>query len=824
MTVLKMGFAMGGGIALGTFSGAALGETIKLAILRGKDKQGQPFERVEVDVFSGASAGSMSLGLMLRSLVHQTPSQTTSAEAKLTTQFGDEFTHFDNNKKPDLIAAQVLQDLQHDAWVDDVDMKGLLAKNRHEPIGRRLKHTAGILNRAAVDDVARKYFGFDPLVLDTENPFADKRILADRVLYASALSNMTPILNDARDELPTTTGGNAVLADGMTSRTHRELRVFDLHFGDKSDTSFDDDTLHPKRWVRYHMGNEQSGLIGNMTEPAATVWQKMAATAVSSGAFPLAFEPVVLERKRFEYGEALWPQELKDAGKDRANFTYTDGGTFNNEPIREAFRMAAFIDSHDDRPNTERWVVFVDPSVSSTATSFKVPVHQRYTLEDPQFGNLDGYDLEPRHSLDRLIPQIFSIIGAISNQSRALEGDKIYQVSKKFDKRDALRPIIQASLDATPTIGTLDKLKKQIETTLQKNRVLMMVPATPLTIKGELRRIIREIPHLSVLTGLEQALIHALETGDDGFANKALWLEALSYILLDMTMNLAGKNRNAKLISIGPIRNPGAAPPDPIALPGGKLGAFGGFTHKPARHMDTEIGKWCATKFLEAADCIQTRPPEDEPKLTELQETAYQKDLEKGTEDLVNRLFSILTEGHVPFLSAIPKWVFSFFLKSKILKAAAHTPTGTLYEFRIKVPDTNHNKFEWDGPGSVIGDRDIKPVAINGGYYLVSFASLKNDDWDGAHIVTKSTNGGNPAPHLKVDKEGRFLDRKFCHIQMPAAAEIEEAILKGYPTFEMEIVDADKGEIVPSSRWRVNDLAQPLHKDLDIQPTPELPA
>ena len=61
---LKLGFAMGGGVSLGSFSGAALTETIKLALLYGTDKDGNPYENVVVDVFSGASAGAMSLGVM----------------------------------------------------------------------------------------------------------------------------------------------------------------------------------------------------------------------------------------------------------------------------------------------------------------------------------------------------------------------------------------------------------------------------------------------------------------------------------------------------------------------------------------------------------------------------------------------------------------------------------------------------------------------------------------------------------------------------------------------------------------------------------------
>jgi len=56
------------GVSLGSFCGAALTETTKLALVYGNDKSGQPYDQIEIDVFYGASAGAMSLGIMLRAL------------------------------------------------------------------------------------------------------------------------------------------------------------------------------------------------------------------------------------------------------------------------------------------------------------------------------------------------------------------------------------------------------------------------------------------------------------------------------------------------------------------------------------------------------------------------------------------------------------------------------------------------------------------------------------------------------------------------------------------------------------------------------------
>ncbi len=65
-TTLRLGFATGGGVSLGTFCGAALSQAIKLILVHGRSAQRQPYDKVEIDVFTGASAGALSLAAMLR--------------------------------------------------------------------------------------------------------------------------------------------------------------------------------------------------------------------------------------------------------------------------------------------------------------------------------------------------------------------------------------------------------------------------------------------------------------------------------------------------------------------------------------------------------------------------------------------------------------------------------------------------------------------------------------------------------------------------------------------------------------------------------------
>lgn len=66
---LKVCLAMGGGVSLGSYSGAALTEALKLLVLYGQDYEGNSYESVEVDGMSGASAGSIALAIMMRCLI-----------------------------------------------------------------------------------------------------------------------------------------------------------------------------------------------------------------------------------------------------------------------------------------------------------------------------------------------------------------------------------------------------------------------------------------------------------------------------------------------------------------------------------------------------------------------------------------------------------------------------------------------------------------------------------------------------------------------------------------------------------------------------------
>lgn len=764
---LRIGFAMGGGVSLGTFNGAALTQALKLAILR------SPYSRIEVDCFSGASAGAMSLAVLLRGLAQQTPEQRAQAAATLAQEFGAEFTSLPEGgtTQQDLIAAQVVQDAQERIWVNEISIDKLLADGSTPQDS--LQHTAGLLNRAAVEDIARRAIAFEGEQLD----LGGRRLLADRVLFGCALNNLTPILADARREF----SGNELflqaLADGMTSGTHREMRVFDLMFTPTPLKALADTEEHPARWYRYRAGDKREDRTGDLRSRKA--WSTITATALASGAFPGAFEPVVLTRHSFEFGN-LWPSELAAATSHL--FTYSDGGSLNNEPIRECFRMASFLDARNKQPGDDRWIVFVDPNVSEPVTPLQLPLHRRWRLDEPNpLGDFDGFDLVQLASLDRLLPFFGSLLGTVLNEARSIEGDKIFKTHRRFRLRDDMRALLLQTLDSQPPPAVLTTLLDFITAQLASNRANLLIPVGGLTAQAELARVIAEEPALQKLQGKEAGFLD----NPAAATQRALWLRALAFIAVDLVMDMTGKNKDSQLVAIAP-----ASP-----LPGGLLSGFGGFMSDLPGSFEVATARHRTRTMLEAAGLITPAPSaEPAPDFTP-QWAQYRKDFEARIPLLAKRLTRLLDDSHVPLLAAVPDWILRGIVRKKLEAFAATNfppqPQRKLnVEFRLQLT-SGLKGLEWDGKG--LPDRDIAPVTIDGTRTLLTFASYNfdSDQWSGEHVDEANR-------CLLVDAQARG---EFCRVELPTAAQMTAAALLPNPLFVMQLQAAHRKTRVTAACW-----------------------
>jgi predicted acylesterase/phospholipase RssA len=797
--LLKLGFAMGGGVSLGTFSGAALTEAIKMAVLYGKDKNENPYDKVEIDIFSGASAGSMSLSIMLRALLEQSGQERKNATDKLTNQFGKDFINLEPKKKDALIAAQVAQDLQEIIWVNEINLTKLLGKEPNKP-QRNLKYTPSLLDRGAVDDIARKYFDLRKTLSQPKFNFDNRQLLAERVLFASTLTNLTKVQYDSRMEFSDNNDLNYLgLEDGLTSNGHKEMRIFDLNFRNIVDlTELNDPVSYPPRWCRFHVGGEAKGHIGDLKKQRT--WSKIIATSIACGCFPFAFEPVVLNRAQYEFGEEIWPQELKDIDKDWYPFTYVDGGTLNNEPIREAFRLASFIDSTDSR-DFDRRIVFVDPNVSEPQPQFQVPVHNEYRVEKPNaFRGLDGYDLIRLNSLDRMIPYLSSMLNVVLNESRVIERDKVFNEKNKKKDRTKYRKFIKEAFKNTNPNNTLfNELKVIINKKLDDQKNNLMIPTGALILEGELKRVIIEEK------GRNSPLIDRIDDivnndNPEADPNANTWIILFFYILIDLLMDFSGKNENADIIAIAPIVEE-KGKMKIIDLPGGLLSAFGGFASSYPSIYECKIAKYCTRLFMEKQGMIPPKAGGLGPYPKFKDENIYKQELKSGLRDLSTRLQQMIKSSHLlnilPGIDNSILFLLNNFVEKAINKMNLDDDPIVRFTFKVEVPS---RKFEFDGKKM---NSDFKPIEIDGKYYLITQLKYHlskdwQDDqrWEGIHIIKDKQ-------QLDIDKGRILVDRNFCTIKLPDKNMVNEALIMPNPIFETTISKSNENEVLSKNKWKV---------------------
>lgn len=783
---LRLGFAMGGGVSLGAFSGAALTEAMKLAVVRATytvddpsdPRHGRrvPYDRVVVDVFSGASAGALSLVLMLRSLVEPDPAP--DVEARLRAQFPEEYDRLDDARRAQLIAAQHAQDLQHRAWVREVDLETLLGRRGGRQ--RDLRHVASILDRGAVDELAARLLAFD-----RTPDFSRRQLLGDRVLFAATLSNLTAVQYDARRVGEAEEAGVIALRDALTSRGHREVRVFDLRFHEAP-------KQRPSRWCRYHAADERPGEIGDLRVPAT--WAKLGATCIACGAFPFAFEPVVLKRKAYEYGPAIWKRQFADRVEgDAVYMTYVDGGTFNNEPIREAFRLASFMDARPAAMPFDRRIIFVDPRLGPETISFQLPVHAEFRVRGP--GRLGGYRLERLTSFERLGAKAGHILSAVLGEATGDEANKIMSVRDRFRLRDRARALLGPSLAAAPGAGELRALIRECRALLRSNREDAEFPPVPYELAEELERVIaEEADELGELAGRAKRFLRDV----DGADRKGLWLRALAYSYLDLLMDLGGKHEAARVIAIAPIveRKGGRLVYEP--LPGHEAMGFAGFTSEVSREFQVEMARYSTELLMRRHGLIERRAGRrSEPPVFQHREQ-FEREFEAGMELLAERIRDVVSGSHLPLLI---RTGLRFALGSFLAPLTRMEPARCTVELWIDVPG---DRFELDGPG--LADRDRRPITIDGRHVLITCL-----DWYAEPDRAIPSGGRWRGPNideaeqtLRIDEQRSLLrggDRLFCRIRPPTAEQVARLDDLPCPRFRITLHASDRGTTVPAERW-----------------------
>lgn len=818
---LRLGFALGGAVSLGTFTGAAVAQALKLAILRARPKGGtERYDRVVVDVLSGASAGAMSLALLLRALVHQSEGDRREAERRLLAEFGESGDFTDDNPRPNTwrrtaaISAEVALMLHERVWGNDIhinELAGALGKVQ-------ALYAGGLLDRRAVDRIARRY-----LPLPGAASPGTGGVLGERVLGAMSIANLTPVIADARRVHRHPGTLEAAAADAARSNVRAELRVFDLHLADIDDDACTDPHLHPPRWCRYHVGPKRRGVIGDLRSDA--FWERLGATAIASGAVPGAFEPVVLERRAWEYGPNLWPSELgrypetPETGRapcgspteyPSAKFTYVDGGAFNNEPIREAFRLASYQDGREAGMPFDRRIIFVDTFVGQEEPDYAVPIHARFGVHDKAIARLT--------SIDRLIPgHLPSLVSLLRDEASVVELDKVEAVRNRFQTRDRLRDLLAPETAGILNQDGFDALAAFCRRELARDQLGSLLPRAGYRLEDELLRVRREVKDSRDILGLDEAWSGASPNHREA---QGRWSRALLGVVVDILMDLPGKSAEASLVPVGPFVRRADGGYARVPLPGEGMAGFLGFLARAHRPFEFRVGKRAVREALEAAELLPEGqdPPSEHPRtFTRSEEQDFEAQVERGRE-VLKRPLRALAE-HAVRLDIGPFGIVRSFarrgLEDLLDRMASQKPVSVIsVVFFVRVPEDNLEIRGIDGP-------DLKPVSppLEPGDASLIVTRLT------AHLIAQTGGsrwcwvgpGVDEHDGIQVITVDRHLSLfgAWTRIELPTREETLNLVARSAcPTLELQLTPDDEDHVVARSRWRSSDVVAALDRTL----------
>lgn len=622
-TILKLGLAMGGGVAMGSFSGSALTESIKLLILFGKDKDEERYEKVVIDSFSGASAGAASIAILIRCLLDYKPMmKLTSLKSKekildkVKKDYAivdpEDLAHFKKHENA-ICAIQVAQEIQHLFWVESLHMKGLL-KNNKNTFRKREGEPFGLLDREYLVSVIKKMI-VEPAVPDLNNTeILDK----NRFMYACSLTNLLPMPLNSIELNADMTELNFLKS--TASRNHTELRVFDFAFTKEATDNTD------KRWIQITNPEYVGGGAHSFSILDKSCWKTIAATALACGSFPLAFPSVSLKRYKKEYDfhndseKSLWPSQLREMIKhinkdaninkntyfedqtvldyETFNFPYVDGGTFNNEPIKEVFRLMSFQDFYCENKNKTRLMLFVDPIVRK----------EKYPAFNISSAKTMGRNNEKEFAFLKEFPQlkntVGTLLGAMINQGSIKEEEKIRGMTERFELQETLSLYLD-NVNVEPNDTLLDKAYETIKNYLQEDIISLGTRDVNTYLKKRFDfmddaskeylfpKYKNECPADKPMC-FSKKMMHIKSTENQSQVTKFM-LKLLSELALDT----AGKNPDVMKRSIFPLT---ADEKHIIDLPGSDFEAFSGFASKSSREYAFAYGKLNAYLVLKRSD------------------------------------------------------------------------------------------------------------------------------------------------------------------------------------------------------------------------------
>jgi predicted acylesterase/phospholipase RssA len=398
---IRVALIMGGGVSLGSFSGGALLKTIELL-------QHTARGRAKIDVVTGASAGSMTLGVVIYHLMRGSSSE------------------------------EVLGDLKR-SWVDMISFDGLCPPDlaRHDQ--------PSLFSDGVVRTIAQTIIDLDRNLEAAPHP-----LFADELVASFALTNLNGIPARAEGQLVrqgkvgggAKAGAQSVFADAVQTTFHHDIMRFVVRRNHEGRGKLFDDQFRARILPPWNV------------EGGRSAWEAFREAAIASGAFPAAFPPVEIRRDKHEFN--IWPDRIDD--QSAFTFDYVDGGVLRNEPLREAIHLASKRD--EGATDFERVFILIDPNISGTGEVFPLSYNQQMRIKPvlDAHGDVRQYDLDVPAYTGNLLGAIGRLGSVIVGQATFRDWLKAAKVNSQIEWRRELVPILR---DLNPNPG--DDARKGIE-------------------------------------------------------------------------------------------------------------------------------------------------------------------------------------------------------------------------------------------------------------------------------------------------------------------------------------------------------------------------
>gem|GEM_PF-2443795 len=532
---------MGGAVSLGAFEGGVVYELLEVLEAH---NHAHPDRRIEIDILVGASAGSMTLAMLANHLYGHADS-----------------CRLADNGQP-AYRTPVQQSPFYTAWVDSIYFQKLL------PERRKFGKDPFLFSSHPIESIAKAlipvwYAGRQPLCVAPEQlvlamTLANMEGFEYRIPYQQGLQEFTKLHMEERLFVVTAGQGNL------------QIQVADAN-GDSLDGSG---------------------------------WDEVRETAIASGSYPFAFAPRPLSRSRVEFGHDKPVRFSQQPPLDKTTANYVDGGTFNNEPLHAATRIAQWKDRND--PGVQRRFVILTPEIRSQSSELAdrgaglADLAQRKYLTDlgAYVSTLSDMILKTSSSFDRQ-----NYLKARAETKARLS--RLVQAVVELDRSGT--ETVRAAIRGADYLHHSGTVTDQMQTLVRVGQLLpepadLLATGIPEVAAWRGSAMQRRI---AVAAGQEPQLLAAVEVAEEAYAADADEALAAQFSTLRNAstearhlflrlFELLGFARDESFVVISSAIDGG----EPVPLLGTRLRNFGGFFNRRFRVHDFAVGRYAAQQAL----------------------------------------------------------------------------------------------------------------------------------------------------------------------------------------------------------------------------------